>query len=59
MGKSLSSQRRDEIIDKLKNRFPGNNPASWGRCSNTQLLEWEQEYLVREENEKHDNSNSN
>ena len=36
---------RIEIITQLKNKFPLNNPSSWGRNSNKQLIEWYCEYI--------------
>jgi hypothetical protein len=36
---------RMNVIDKLKRRFPLNNPESWDKVSDKRLKEWEQEYL--------------
>lgn len=43
---------RMEIIDKLKTKFFGNNPASWRRNSNKQLIDWYKEYILEDKNIK-------
>lgn len=35
-------------IIELKKKFPGNNPASWGRSSKKQLAEWFAEYILED-----------
>ena len=41
----MKQYERHEVIQKLKKRFPGNNPASWSKKSDKQLKEWAEEYL--------------
>ena len=43
---------RTAVIQALKKRFPGNNPASWSRNSKTQLGEWYAEYILEDRNKK-------
>lgn len=37
-----------DVIDALKEKFYGNNPASWGRNSKKQLLAWYKEHIIED-----------
>jgi len=37
---------RSSVIQALKQKFFGNNSASWGKHSNTTLLDWYKEYII-------------
>jgi hypothetical protein len=37
---------RSNVIQDLKKKFFGNNPASWSQHSNTTLLNWYKEYIL-------------
>jgi len=37
---------RIAVIQALKQKFFGNNPASWSTHSNTTLLGWYKEYIL-------------
>lgn len=41
---------RMEVIEKLKTKFFGNNPASWSRNSNKQLVDWYKEHILQDKN---------
>ena len=43
---------RMEVIEKLKTKFFGNNPASWSRNSNKQLIDWYKEHILQDKNAK-------
>lgn len=38
---------RLEVIDALKTMFYGNNPESWTKNSNKQLVNWYKEYILQ------------
>lgn len=37
---------RSSVIQALKQKFFGNDPASWSQHSNTILLNWYKEYIL-------------
>lgn len=37
---------RSSVIQALKQKFFGNDPASWGNHSNKTLLDWYKEYII-------------
>jgi hypothetical protein len=43
---------RMEVIQTLKKKFFGNDPASWSSHSNTTLLEWYKEYILEDKTSK-------
>lgn len=43
---------RMEVIEKLKTKFFGNNPASWSRNSNKQLIDWYKEHILEDKKAK-------
>ena len=43
---------RFEVIQKLKDKFFSNDPASWGEHSDTVLLDWYKEHILEDKNSR-------